>query len=190
MGRQHGDMWVRVVPSDHPRSFLDGGRHFLGLRRRGGEQLGVDLDAVLLPLAPHLRRRPPYHGGRAAPARRLDVAEEEAHDLLGLGGEGVGEACEPHLLAYLHRGQRHLRRRRPRSPPIGWGFGAAVDRRVRGSSELEQPTFFFFFWERLRRVAGVAWAACFAAGLAPGHAVRVWWGQGSGAAEPAAGAQK
>ena len=112
MGRQHGDMWVRVVPSDHPRSFIDGGRQFvrkgvkskppqknetslhttqakprkikmqaekgyLGLRRRGGEQLGVDLDAVLLPLAPHLRRRPPYHGGRAAPARRLRVGKSK-----------------------------------------------------------------------------------------------------------------
>lgn len=32
-----------------------------------------------------------------------------------------------------------------------------------------------FFWERLRRVAGVACAACFAAGLDPGHAVP-WWG--------------
>jgi len=52
---------------------------YLGLRRRGGEQLGVDLDAVLLPLAPHLRRRPPYHGGRAAPARRLQVSKRN-HD--------------------------------------------------------------------------------------------------------------
>jgi hypothetical protein len=50
---------------------------YLGLRRRGGEQLGVDLDAVLLPLAPHLRRRPPYHGGRAAPARRLQVGKQK-----------------------------------------------------------------------------------------------------------------
>ena len=50
---------------------------YLGLRRRGGEQLGVDLDAVLLPLAPHLRRRPPYHGGRSAPARRLRVGKSK-----------------------------------------------------------------------------------------------------------------
>lgn len=69
-------------------------------------------------------------------ATDLDVAEEEAHDLLGLGGEGMGEAREPHLLADLHRGQRHLRRRRPRSPPIGWGLEAAVDWWVRGSSEF------------------------------------------------------
>lgn len=99
MGRQDGDMRVRVVPADDPCSPPDGGRHYLGLRRRGGEQLGVDLDAVLLPLAPHLRRRAPYLRGGAAPARGLDVAEEEAHDLLGLGGEGVGEAGEPHLVA-------------------------------------------------------------------------------------------
>jgi hypothetical protein len=32
------------------------------LRGCGGEKLGVELDAVLLPLAPHLRRRPPYQG--------------------------------------------------------------------------------------------------------------------------------
>lgn len=109
-------MRVRVVPSDHPRRFLDGGRHhvrarvksnaqkptlnnphhireqtriskgkkkerggkgYLGLRRSGGEQLGVDLDAVLLPLAPHLRRRPPYDSGRAALARRLQVGQQE-----------------------------------------------------------------------------------------------------------------
>jgi hypothetical protein len=96
-----------VVPTDHPSSLPDGGRHFvrnevkvpqnptpgfsiqqktkgkilkrnvmemkgyLGLRRRGGKQLGVDLNAILFPFAPHLRRRPPYHGGHAAPARGL-----------------------------------------------------------------------------------------------------------------------
>lgn len=39
-----------------------------------------------------------------------DVAEEEAHDLLGLRGERVGEAGEPHLLADPDLRQRHLRR--------------------------------------------------------------------------------
>lgn len=113
MGRQNGDMRVRVVPSYHPRNPLDGGRHFvrtgvksnpqkieyhstqhprkrnkqnlrkekrvrrkgyLGLRGCGGEKLGVDLDAVLLPLAPHLRRRPPYQGGGAL-AGKLQVGK-------------------------------------------------------------------------------------------------------------------
>jgi hypothetical protein len=96
-----------VVPTDHPSSLPDGGRHFvrnevkvpqnptpgfsiqqktkgkilkrnvmemkgyLGLSRRGDKQLGVDLNAILFPFAPHLRRRPPYHGGHAAPARGL-----------------------------------------------------------------------------------------------------------------------
>lgn len=110
MGRQDSDMRVRVVPADHPGRLPNSGRHFLGLLGRVGEQRGVDLDAVLLPLAPHLRQRAPYHRGGAAPAGGLDVAEEEAHDLLGLGGEGVGEACEPHLLAEPDLRQRHLRR--------------------------------------------------------------------------------
>jgi hypothetical protein len=47
---------------------------YLGLRGCGGEKLRVDLDAVLLPLAPHLRRRSPYKGGGAL-AGKLQVGK-------------------------------------------------------------------------------------------------------------------
>lgn len=47
---------------------------YLGLRGCGGEKLGVELDAVLLPLAPHLRRRSPYKGGGAL-AGKLQVGK-------------------------------------------------------------------------------------------------------------------
>lgn len=115
-------------------------------------------------------------GVRLGCAADLDIAEEEAHDLLGLGGEGVGEACEPHLLADLHRGQRHLRRRRQRWPPIGWGFGAAVDWWVRGSCELEP------FWGtaasrrrlawRVRRVSLRGWAQDTLSGVVGSRRIR------------------
>lgn len=66
-------------------------------------------------------------GGRGA---NLDVAEEEAHDLLGLGGERVGEAGEPHLLADPDLRQRHLRRPAA-ADRLGFRVGRGAGRRTR-----------------------------------------------------------
>ncbi|BAS95140.1 Os05g0542666, partial [Oryza sativa Japonica Group] len=130
----NGDMRVRVVPSNHPRFLADGGRQAdisacaVAAASSSGltSTLSFFRSHLICGDAPHIRAN-----GERGEAGDLDVAEEEAHDLLRLGGEGVGEAGEPHLLPDPDLRQRHLlrppascRRRRRRSGGVsGRGGG-------------------------------------------------------------------